>query len=332
MMLYNNCEVNTLPNNENTKTKPIYLMKILLEKTDEDHPMSITDIIEELAKLNISAERKSLYSDIKLLKLFGLDVETYRSKTVGYYVASRDFELPELKLLVAAVQSSRFITSRKSAVLIDKLCKLTSEHEATKLQKYASVENRIKTTNESIFYSIDAIHGAINDNRKISFKYNEYTIGKTKKLRRNGEPYTISPYAMTWSNENYYLIGYYDRHNKISHFRVDRISDVLIIDEPRVDEANTFDVDEYIKSVFDMYGAEITTVQLQFANSLINVAIDRFGEAVIINKKDMDSFTISVEVAVSPTFFGWVFQFCGKVKILSPESIKFEYEDMMKNT
>ncbi|WFD10880.1 helix-turn-helix transcriptional regulator [Tepidibacter hydrothermalis] len=310
-----------MSSNSNLKLKPLYIMKILLEKTDEKHFLTVNDIISELKKHDIPSERKSIYSDIELLKSFGIDIICEKGRANKYYIGSREFELPELKLLVDAVQSSKFITAKKSTELIKKIEKLASIYEAKELHRQVFVSDRVKTVNEAIYYNVDAIHKAIQENKKVAFKYFEYDTDKKIKFRRNGEKYIVSPYALTWENGNYYLISYYERYENISNFRVDRMNKIEIIDEDRfmIEDGNKFDVADYSNKIFNMFSGDIESVELQFDNSLINVVIDRFGKEVFINKKDENSFSIKVEVAESSTFYGWLFMFGNRVRILSPQ-------------
>lgn len=310
-----------MSSNSNLKLKLLYIMKILIERTDEKHFLTVNDIISELKKYYISSERKSIYSDIELLKSFGIDIICEKGRANKYYIGSREFELPELKLLVDAVQSSKFITYKKSTELIKKIEKLASIYEAKELHRQVFVADRVKTMNEAIYYNVDAIHKAIQENKKVAFKYFEYDTDKKIKFRRNGEKYIVSPYALTWENGNYYLISYYERYEDISNFRVDRMNKIEIIDEDRfmIEDENKFDVADYSNKIFNMFSGDIESVELQFDNSLINVVIDRFGKEVFINKKDENSFSIKVEVAVSSTFYGWLFMFGNRVRILSPQ-------------
>jgi len=314
------------------KLKLLYLMKILLEKTDENHSLTVNDLINELNKYNITAERKSIYSDIELLKSFGMDIVCDKTRTNNYFVASRDFELPELKLLVDAVQSSKFITHKKSEELIKKIEKLASIYEAKELHRQVFVADRVKTMNERIYYNIDIIHKAIQENKQVQFKYFEYTIDKQRQFRRNGEKYTASPYALTWADDNYYLIAYYERYHDISHFRVDRITDIELSKNERYfqEELKNFNLADYSKKIFNMFSGETEMVELQFDNSLINVVVDRFGKDVFIIKKNKNSFHIHVEVVISDTFLGWLFMFGDKVKIIAPELLKERMKQMVQ--
>lgn len=320
-------------NSNNQKLKTLYLLKILMEKTDEDHQMTVNDLIDELDRFGISAERKSIYSDVELLKNFGADIVCDKTRTNNYYIASRDFELPELKLLVDAVQSSKFITHKKSNELIKKIEKLTSLHESKELHRHVIVNDRVKTMNESIYYNVDAIHHAIQHNRMVQFKYFDYTVDKRLKFRRNGEVYCVSPYALTWADENYYLIAYHDRYKDISHFRVDRMSEINVSDEPRpiIEEFEDFNVVDYSKRVFSMFSGESEKVDIEFHNSLINVVIDRFGKDVSIHSKTDESFRVTVEVATTDAFFGWLLMFGEKAQIISPANLVSSMEAYLKN-
>lgn len=321
-----------MPRSVNVKLKILYLMKILLENTDEQHQLTVNELIKKLREYGITAERKSIYSDIELLREFGLDIICEKGRANKYFVGLRDFELPELKLLVDAVQSSRFITYKKSEELIKKLERLTSIHEAKELHRQVIVADRVKTMNESIYYNVDVIHKAIKNNKQIKFKYFDYNLDKQIEFRRNGEWYFASPYALTWSDDNYYMIAYYERYNEISNFRVDRMATVQIVKKERImhEDTKSFNVAEYSKKFFRMFSGETETVKLQFDNSLINVVIDRFGKDVVINKQDNGHFTITVDVVATNTFLGWLFMFGDKVKILSPEYLINDMKNMAK--
>ncbi len=308
----------------NQKLKLLYLLKILLEYTDEDHPLTVAEIISHLAGYDISAERKSIYSDIELLREYGIDIEAVKSKTYGYYVASRDFELPELKLLVDAVQSSKFITRKKSAELIKKIEGLAGKHQAKDLERQVFVANRIKTMNESIYYTVDYIHSAISGNCKISFKYFEWTSDKEKILKHDGKDYIISPWALTWDDENYYLVAYDSEAELIKHYRVDKITGIKLLDEKREGEESfaEFDMAIYSKSVFGMFGGRAEYVSLLCHESLAGVVIDRFGSDVVFLKRDGGYFEITVSVVLSSQFYSWVFGFGERMTILSPEKAR----------
>lgn len=320
----------------NQKNKILYLMRIFLTETDEEHPLTINDIIIKLANYGISAERKTVYADIETLRQFGIDIKMQKTKTFDYFVASRDFELPELKLLVDAVQSSKFITEKKSHELIKKIESLTSRHEANKLQRQVFVTNRVKTINEGIYYNIDHLHEAIAEGKMVSFRYFEYTVEKQKQFRRNGELYIASPVALAWDDENYYLIAYSERYNGLVHYRVDKIESITIMEEDeKSPDKGCFDLASYAKMVFGMFGGDEVFVKLRFDNSLVGVVIDRFGKDVPIMKEDETHFIIAIDVAISPVFIGWLFQFGNKVKVLAPlalvEEIEYRAQSILDN-
>ena len=317
--------------NPKQKQKLLYIMKLFMEKTDEDYGITVADIIDYLAAYDIAAERKSIYDDIETLRDFGLDiVKTKVGKISLFSLVSRDFEIQELKLLVDAVQSSKFITQRKSRELIKKIEGLSSENQAKELHRQVIVANRVKNSNEEIYRNIDSISRAINHRRKISFYYTMWQISRTgaKKIvrvrRHDGMRYLLTPKALTWDDENYYLIAYDAASDKLKHFRVDKMEDIKV-EELRADSAKAvdkFDLAAYTKQVFGMYGGELVNVKLRFDDSLVGVVVDRFSDKVFISPNADGTFTVSTEVMLSPQFFGWLFSFGDKAKLLTPKSAK----------
>lgn len=309
------------------KLKLLYLAQILMEQTDEEHTITVPEMIAELSKLGISAERKSIYDDLEYLKLFGLDICSNKTRTTNYYVASRDFELPELKLLVDSVQSSKFITRKKSMELISKIEKLTSRENAKKLQRQVFITNRVKTLNEQIYYNVDKIHDAIAANKQITFKYYNLDVDKKKVYRKEGGLYTESPVSLTWDDENYYLITYKEKYDKYVHYRVDKMEAIELTENDRVLPDKPFDLSSYSKTMFQMFGGEETEVSIEFENELVGVVFDRFGTEVPIVKTDENHFICHTKVAVSPHFLAWVMSFGKKARIISPDYV---IEDMYK--
>ncbi len=306
---------------QNQKLKLLYLAQYLMEESDEEHPLSTRQLIARLAAQDISAERKSIYDDIAALQRFGMDIE-YAGRR-GYYLASRAFELPELKLLVDAVQSSRFLTLNKSLSLIGKIESLASRFEAQSLQRQVYVTNRIKTMNESIYYNVDELHDAIAHDRQITFQYFEYAVPKQRVFRRGGAQYRISPFALTWDNENYYLIGYDSAAGILKHFRVDKMVNIRPADAFR-DGKEVFralDMGEYTGTLFGMFSGEAQSVLLRFENRLAGAVIDRFGSDVSLMPDGETHFTVRVRAAVSEQFFGYLAGFGAAVQILSPDSV-----------
>ena len=307
----------------------------MLEKTDENHGLTINEIKDELESYGIKAERKSLYDDIEILQSFGLDICTVRTNTVKYYIGNRDFQIPELKLLVDAIQSSKFITRKKSLELIEKLGHLVSENESSQLRREVYVTNRVKTVNEHIYYNVDKIHNAISENKKISFQYFKWELDTTngnkivKTARKNGEAYRVSPWALCWDDENYYLIAYDSEAEIIKHYRVDKMERIRLLKDERDGSElyNDFNPARYAKSVFSMFGGEECEVKLLVDNNFIGVIVDRFGSDLFIVKHDEHSFTVNVNVMLSPQFYAWVFGLGGGVRILAPERAILEFKD-----
>lgn len=316
-----------MPRGANQKFKLYYLAKIMLEKTDEDHYLTMPQILKELERYEVTAERKSIYTDLKDLERLGIEVEGEPDgRSYRYHVVGRQFELPEMKLLVDAIQSSKFITARKSRELIKKLESFVSEYEARKLQRQVYVSGRIKTMNESIYYNIDAIYNAIAENRKIRFHYYQWNTKKEMELRRGGEYYCVSPWALSWDAENYYLIGYDSAAEKIKHYRVDKMLHIQMTEEKREggETYKKLDMAVYSKRSFGMFGGKEEKVRLQVRSDLAGVMIDRFGKEIMMIPKDKESVTVVVDVNVSSQFFGWIFALGDGVKILGPEWVKEE--------
>lgn len=309
-----------MPKNPNQKLRLLFVMKILQENSDEQHPMTLAELGDRLAQLGIAYERKSLYSDIETLRQFGLEIILTKGSHFGYFVVNRIFELPELKLLMDAVQSSRFITSRKSVHLLGKLESLVSIHEARKLKRQVFITGRVKAPNETVYYSIDKLYEAIAANRQISFKYYEYTLGKKRRYRRNGHVYTISPYALHWDGDNYYLIAH-NPERGLAHFRVDKISAITDVEAERVPMDNQLDLVQYVNRSFAMFVGTDEVVTVRFANDLIGVVIDRFGVEIRIQPDDKAHFLADLPVNVSQTFLSWLFQFGPKAVITAPADV-----------
>lgn len=319
------------------KQKLLYLMKIMLKKTDETHGLTTEEIRTELARYGISAERKSLYDDLRVLEAFGLDICSEKTRTVRYYIGSRDFQISELKLLVDAIQSSKFITQKKSLELIRKIESLASENEAKLLQNQVIISNRVKTDNETIYYNIDRLHDAISANLSVCFYYKKWVLdlGSSQKIkterRHDGKLYRVSPWALCWDDENYYLIGYDEDSSQIRHYRVDKMEKINLTKDSRKGEKEyeAIDLAEYSKSTFAMFAGEETSVTLRVHNSLIGVIADRFGRDVFISRDDDsdEHFILEVEVNVSDQFFGWLFALGDEVQVLSPDSVVQRFKD-----
>lgn len=313
-----------MPKGSKQKFKLYRLAQIMQEQTDEDHFITMPQIMAALAEYDITADRKSVYADLRDLEVLGIEVE---GEPVGnryhYHVVDRPFELPELKLLVDAIQSSKFITEKKTNALIRKLEKLVSKYDAQKLQRQVFVSGRIKTMNESIYYTIDAIHNAISENKKIRFQYFQWNVKKEMELRHDGGWYHISPWGLLWENENYYLVGYDDKADKIKHYRVDKMLHIKTSEEVREGKEHfqKLDLAAYAKKSFGMFGGKEQSVKLLVENSLAGVIVDRFGKDVMMIPADADHFTVSVDVQVSSQFISWVFALGSQAKIVSPKNV-----------
>ena len=314
-----------MPKGTKQKLKLIYLIKYLMENTDENHKVTMADILRYLESCEISAERKSIYADMESIRELGIDVVGEKiGRDFYYYVVSRDFEIAELKLLVDAIQSSKFITEKKSSELIKKLQGLVSVHEAKQLQRQLYVSGGIKTINESIYYNIDTLHNAIGTNQKIQFQYFQWNVKKEMEIRRGGEFYEVSPWALLWEDENYYLVGYDSFVEQIRHYRVDKMMKISCISSKREgrEAFEKINIAEYTKKNFGMFAGEEEMVKLEVHNRLVGVILDRFGTDIMIIPAGEEYFRINVRVSVSNQFLGWVFGLGNGVRILGPDNVK----------
>ena len=322
-----------MPRGSNQKFKFTYLMKIMAEKTDDEHSLTMPQILEELEKYEVSAERKSIYEDFKDMSKLGIDViKEQRGRETFYHIAGREFELAEVKLLIDAVQSAKFITQKKSKSLISKVKNFVSEHQAKQLQRQIVINDRVKTMNESVYYNVDDIHTAINQNRKIKFKYYKWDIDKKLVERHGGSYFIVSPWALLWDDENYYMIAFDDWDNKIKHYRVDKMMYIEVGNDERSgkEEFKNFDMAKYSKATFGMYHGEKTKVCIKFANHMCGVFIDRFGKDTLFRKIDENHSELIVDINVSPQFFGWIFSLGNDVEIVSPIEVVKELREYTK--
>ena len=319
-----------MPKGNNQKFKLYRLAQIMQEQTDDEHYITMPEIMKSLAQYEVTADRKSIYADLRDLSVLGVDVE---GEPVGnryhYHVVNRAFELPELKLWVDAIQSSKFITEKKSNALIKKLETLVSKYDAQKLQRQVYVSGRIKTMNESIYYTVDAIHNAISENKKIKFQYYQWNVKKEMELRHNGAWYHISPWGLSWDNENYYLVGYDSAAEKIKHYRVDKMLHIKLSNESREGKEHfkKLDMADYAKKSFGMFGGKEQRVKMLVKNNLAGVIIDRFGKEVMMIPADEEHFTVNVDVHVSRQFLAWVFSLGEDIRIVGPDEV---VEEMKK--
>ena len=312
-----------MPKGPNQKLKLPYLMRYLLRESDEKHPVTVAQMIAELERLGVSAERKSIYDDLEALRLFGLDIVQEHGQ---YYVGGRDFELPELKLLVDSIQSSKFITEKKTLALIKKLEGLASVYDAQLLERQVYVRGRVKSMNESVYYNIDEISDAVNRDRAIRFRYWEITPDKQRRYRRGGAWYEVSPFALIWDDENYYMLAWNAAAGELRHYRVDKMAQIEALEQPRegVEAFRALDMSQYTQRVFGMFAGQTQRVKLRFADRLAGAVVDRFGRDTILTPDGEGRFTVTLELAVSPQFFAWVFGFGTEAEILSPEAVRRE--------
>ena len=315
-----------MPKSPNQKLKLLVLLRFLQRQSDEKHPVTMAQMIEELARWDISAERKSLYDDLETLRSFGVDVIAQRGRAPGYYLGQRDFELAELKLLVDSIQSSKFITQRKTLGLIRKLEGLCSAHQAQDLERQVFVRGRVKSMNESVYYNVDAISDAISRDRQLRFRYWEITVSKERRYRRQGSFYVLSPYALIWDDENYYLLAWDREARRFKHFRVDKMAQITALEQPREggEAFRALDMSVYSQRVFGMFAGQPRAVKMRFASHLAGAVIDRFGKDLMLIPEGEEHFSFTAEVVVSPQFFAWLFGFGTEAELLSPPELREE--------
>ncbi len=308
-----------------TKSRVLFLLRYLYNNTDDDHSISTNDLIVILLENGFSANRKTLRDDVDMLVNAGYEILVDKEgKTNTYHYGSRTFELPELKMLVDAVSSSRFISAEKSDVLIQKLTSLASKYEARELTAKIFTADRIKANNSKIFLITDIVSRAIEQGKKVSFQYYDYLPNKEKVFRNNGEVYIISPYALIWSDDRYYMVGYSEKRQDLSPFRVDRMAIPEILEE-EVIENKAFNPADYANKVIQMYSGPEQTVKLRCENDTMRSIIDKFGENIHVDVMDEKHFVASVQVQTSRTFYAWVFTFGGEIEILEPEDVREAY-------
>ena len=312
------------------KQRPFRLLKYLYENTDEEHPISTTELVRIFVSEDAHAKRKTVKDDIDVLVGEGFDVVTVRGRNNSFFLGTRKFELPEVKLLIDAVSSSRFISAEKSETLIRKLTDMVSRHQAEKVCRHLYTAEHVKADNKQIYYIVDAVTDAINEGKKIRFQYFDYDGKKEKCLRHDGAEYSVSPYALVWDDSHYYMCGYSDAKQMIVNYRVDRMCNTEIKDEKAVALPEGFSMDDYVRKQFHMFAGDETEVILECRDDMMKYIIDQFGEEVETRKVSEDTFQAKVHVADSPTFYGWVFPFEGKIQIVEPEEIREKYRSMVK--
>ena len=310
-----------MPKSDNQKLKIFYIKDYLERNSHPDHPVGALELTSMLERQhNILCNRKTIYSDIRALQDYGVDIVSVPGKSGGYFIGSRNFELPELKLLIDAVQSSRYLTEKKSRELIEKLCAQCNEYDARLMRRNILVSGRVKSMNETIYYNVDAIQEAIAQNRQITFRYFDWDFGGKRRYRQR--EYAASPYGLCQDNENCYLLAHSPRHG-VTSYRVDRMADISPTEEPRTPcpELTGKALTEHANRLFQMYSGEAVDVKLRFHRSLLNVVIDRFGRDTMLIPDTDGFFTFTVRVAVSPMFLSWIIGFGSKARILHPQSV-----------
>ena len=312
------------------KNRPLHILKYLWDHTDEEHPAIITDILAHLEGCGIHTNRKTVASDLADLQDSGFDVVCNKSRQNQYFIGSRSLELAELKMIVDAIQAAKFISESKSLTLIEKVSSLASPHQAEQLKRRLYVEGKAKTTNETVNYTVDLLQSAIQLHKAVEFQYIEYTPRKEKVLKYDGYTYRFSPYDLVWNNDSYYVFGWIEKYKKVIKFRVDRMHRPKFSEVEYHPRPNDYDIQEYCEQVFMMYDGTRSIVKLKCDNSLMKTIVDRFGEDVETHLLDDKSFMVTAEIAVGPPFFSWVFNYCGKIQIIEPQSVKEGYLNRVK--
>ena len=313
------------------KLRPLYLLRILKDQTDEDHSLSTTQLCRLLKDgYGVDTFRTTIKSDIETLQQAGFAIQVTRSTQNLYNYIERDFDVPEVKLLMDAVMSSKFITKTKSDLMAAKLADLAGPFKAKDLKRNLVVDGRVKQENEQIFIIVDAINDAINNRKKIRFQKADYNVKKERILHNNGESYVFSPYSLVWDGDYYYVVGFSDKYKSVGSHRVDRIyRRPEVLNENSVPQPVGFDINNYINTMFRMYDSPRQTVELQVENGLMDAIIDKFGVDVTTYACDQHSFRVEATVSTGTTFYNWIFGFAGKVKIRNPESVKEEYRKLI---
>jgi predicted DNA-binding transcriptional regulator YafY len=314
----------------NSKGRLLELMKLIYEQTDENHQLSTNDILKYFDQKGFLTNRKTVKSDMDLLNKHGIDVVVSHGSSNRYFMGERIFQLPEIKMLMDSVISSKAITENKSMVLINKLKSLVSKHQAYDLTNRISLKAGMKSVNENIYYIVDILFTAIRLKKKVEFRKYDYAVNKERIYRDGGKVYSVSPYELVSYEDKYYLIGYFDDMKGISHTRVDNIEKPKIIEEPIMAIPQWFDMGEYVISMFRMYSGPTMEVELMCSNDMMRIIIDRFGKDVQTSVINADYFKARVNVALSPIFYSWIFQFEGLIKILSPKKVRDDYYEMLK--
>ncbi len=314
------------------KLRLLYLAKILYERTDEDHYLTTAQLMDILEKeYGIKTHRQTIPADVEALRAFGMEIQEVMSSQKRYNLISREYDVAELKLLIDAVESSKFITKKKSEELVAKLSKMAGQNQAENLRRNISPEDRIKYDNESIYLIIDGINEAINAGKKISFLYFKYDVRKEQKLRNEGKPFIFSPHRLVWNGDFYYMVGVFDNGKRVGTFRLDRIQKRPdILEENALPFPPDFDFEKHLQTSFRMFGTDYATVDLICANDVMDAILDKFGKNVTTYCYDMENFRAEVDVVPSAVFYSWIFGFGGSVIINGPADVKEQYKEMVQ--
>ncbi len=312
-----------------TKKRLLLILELLHKNTDEEHPISTVEIVEYLENKGITIDRKTLASDIRLLIDMDYDIVTIKSSPNKYFWGNRTFEIPELKMLIDAVSSARFITKKKSKELIEKIATLAGDVQYENMSRHIVATGRAKSDNKKLYYIVDTISDAINQKKKIQFKYTEYNADKEKVFRHNGEIYTVSPYVLYWNEDYYYVVGYHDKREKVAAFRVDRLHNPKVIEEQAIAKPKDFNIEDYANKIFKMFDGEDAIVEIECENHLMKSIIDHYGLDIETRRNSENTFIAKVPTTLSPTFYSWLFQFSGQVRLVSPEIAIIKYEEML---
>ena len=316
------------------KKRPLVIFRYLWNHTDEEHPATIKDIIAFLETEHVVANRHTVAKDISELQESGFDIICVRSRQNKYFIGDRGIEIAELKSIVDAILAAKFISPAKTKSLIDRITAIASPYHADELKRSLYVEGKVKTSNEAVYYTVDILQKAINEESVVTFQYIEYTPDKKRMLKHNGQKYKFSPYDLVWDDEAYYVFGWSkgNNHNKIVKFRVDRIVNPRIVNMKFYPKPDDYDISVICKRVFSMYDGETETVELKCTNDIMKDIVDRFGEDVETRIVDSEHFVAKVEVSVSRTFFAWVFAYAGKIQLIYPDKVKNDFKSLMSQS
>lgn len=310
--------------------KTITVLRFLWENTDENNQATTADIIDGVGKLGVSIDRHTIKPIVNQLTELGIDVIENSGSPNKYYIGTRVFELPEMKMLIDAVEAAKFISASRSKELVSKITSLAGPTEAKELKRHLYIDGRAKSESKNLLLTVDTLHIAINEKRRVNFMYYDYNVEKKRVHKHRGYVYQLSPYALVWQDDFYYVLGFSERHQKMTKFRVDRIDKIELATTRSRKKPDNFEPVAFLKSIFSMYDGELQQIRLRCDSDMMKVIIDRFGKDVKTNSAGDNGFYADVEVSVSRTFFGWLFGFAGKIDIVSPKQVRDDYLSLAK--